>query len=70
MKKLIIAAGLLVSCISNAQVKPLPALSVSSNKRFFQTKDGKPFFWLGDTGWLLFSKTTREDAVEYLQTRK
>jgi hypothetical protein len=70
MKKLFIAAGILLSCIANAQVKPLPALAISSNKRFFQTKDGKPFFWLGDTGWLLFSKTSREDAVEYLKIRK
>ena len=70
MKKLFIAGGLLFSCFANAQVKPLQALSISSNKRFFQTKDGKPFFWLGDTGWLLFSKTSREDAVEYLQIRK
>lgn len=53
-----------------AQVKPLPLLQLSANKRFFQTKDGKPFFWLGDTGWLLFVKCTREDAIQYLDTRK
>jgi hypothetical protein len=45
-------------------------LSVSSNGRYFQTEDGKPFFWLGDTGWLLFSKLDRHDAVEYLEDRK
>ncbi|HKO82165.1 MAG TPA: glycoside hydrolase family 140 protein, partial [Chitinophagaceae bacterium] len=27
-------------------------------------------FWLGDTGWLLFIKCSREEAVQYLQTRK
>ena len=59
---------LLISLLkSDAQ---LPLLKISSNKRFFQTADGKPFFWLGDTGWLLFAKTTREEAIQYLQTRK
>jgi hypothetical protein len=47
----------------------MPLLKISSNKRFFQTADGKPFFWLGDTGWLLFVKCNREDAVKYLDTR-
>lgn len=36
----------------------------------FQTSAGKPFFWLGDTGWLLFVKCTREDAIRYLDARK
>ncbi len=48
----------------------IPLLKISSNKRFFQTADGKPFFWLGDTGWLLFAKCDRADAVKYLDTRK
>ena len=52
---------------ANAQ---LPLLKISANKRFFQTADGKPFFWLGDTGWLLFVKCKREDAIKYLDDRK
>jgi hypothetical protein len=43
-------------------------LKVSENHRYF-TADGKPFFWLGDTGWLLFSKMKREEAEQYLDTR-
>ena len=27
-------------------------LTISENKRHFSL-DGKPFFWLGDTAWLL-----------------
>lgn len=54
----------------NISAQPLPDLQVSPNKRFLQTKDGKPFFWLGDTGWLLFSKLTREEAIQYLDDRK
>lgn len=45
-------------------------LKVSANGRYFMTSDGKPFFWLGDTGWLLFSKLKREEAVKYLDDRK
>lgn len=45
-------------------------LSVSPNGRYFMTADGKPFFWLGDTGWLLFSKLKRSEAIRYLDDRK
>ena len=48
----------------------LPLLQVSANKRFFQTADGKPFFWLGDTGWLLFIKCKRDDGIKYLDDRR
>jgi hypothetical protein len=69
MKRLITIAILLLTIATQAQVSPLQQLKISSNKRYFQTKDGMPFFWLGDTGWLLFVKTTREEAINYLQTR-
>jgi hypothetical protein len=45
-------------------------LKISSNHRFFTNEKGQPFFWLGDTGWLLFSKLTREEAEQYLEDRK
>jgi hypothetical protein len=61
---------LFLMMLSLADAQQLPLLKVSSNGRFFQTQDGKPFFWLGDTGWLLFVKCNREDAIQYLQTRK
>jgi Protein of unknown function (DUF4038)/Putative collagen-binding domain of a collagenase len=67
MKKYFTILLLFVSIISNAQIQPL---KVSANKRCFQTKDGKPFFWLGDTGWLLFVKCKREQALQYLEDRK
>ena len=31
--------------------------------------DGEPFFWLGDTAWLLFSRLSREEASVYLHNR-
>jgi hypothetical protein len=42
--------------------------TISSNKRFL-LKDGKPFFWLGDTAWELFHRLDREDATYYLRKR-
>ena len=45
-------------------------ITISDNKRFLQYEDGEPFFWLGDTGWLLFEKLTREEACRYLENRE
>ncbi|GGN04466.1 hypothetical protein GCM10010967_44290 [Dyadobacter beijingensis] len=45
-------------------------LNISENKRFFTDAKGKPFFWLADTGWLLFTRLTREDADRYLADRQ
>ncbi|HEY6505373.1 MAG TPA: glycoside hydrolase family 140 protein [Chitinophagaceae bacterium] len=69
MKKIFTIVLMMMFSLVQAQTN-LPRLKVSSNGRFFQTGDGKPFFWLGDTGWLLFVKCNREDAVHYLETRK
>ncbi len=46
-----------------------PKLEVSANKHFL-TADGKPFFWLGDTGWLTLSKLNRQQVEKYLTDRK
>jgi len=47
----------------------LPLLKISENKRFIVDENGKPFFWLGDTGWLLFTKLNRDEAEKYLADR-
>lgn len=44
------------------------AFTVSTNKRYLM-KEGKPFFWLGDTAWELFHRLDREDAEYYLKKR-
>jgi hypothetical protein len=44
-------------------------LSVSRNRRFFVDQNGKPFFYLGDTCWLLFQRLNREEVDEYLKDR-
>ncbi|MFC5682233.1 glycoside hydrolase family 140 protein [Flavobacterium sp. MAHUQ-51] len=55
----------------NSQSKELLKLEVSKqNPHYFQTEDGKPFFWLADTGWLTFGKLSREELNTYFQDRK
>ncbi|MFR9166246.1 MAG: glycoside hydrolase family 140 protein [Dysgonomonas sp.] len=56
-----------INCLS---AQTLPIVEVADNRHFFKTSDGKPFFWLGDTGWLLFSKLTHEEAELYFKNRQ
>lgn len=44
-------------------------LRVGENHRYLKNGD-KPFFWLGDTAWLLFEKCSLEEAYSYLKNRK
>ncbi|MDB4582194.1 glycoside hydrolase family 140 protein [Draconibacterium sp.] len=61
---------LFLSCSMQIEKKEdLPQLQISQNNRFLMTENGEPFFWLGDTGWLLFSKLNREEAEMYLNNR-
>lgn len=69
MKKIITIFCLFIASLLQAQ-SSLPWLKVSTNQRFFQTQNGKPFFWLGDTGWLLFVKCSREEVLQYLDARQ
>jgi hypothetical protein len=48
----------------------LDKLKITEDGRYFMTEDKEPFFWLGDTGWLLFSKLNREEADQYLENRR
>jgi len=44
-------------------------LKISPNGRYFVDQNGKPFFYLGDTCWLLFQRPNREELDEYLKDR-
>ncbi|MDE6924843.1 MAG: DUF4038 domain-containing protein [Acetatifactor sp.] len=44
-------------------------LRVSENGKYFMEGE-KPFFWLGDTAWLLLQKLEEEDVKIYLRNRK
>ena len=46
------------------------ALQISSNSRYLQHTNGSPFFWLGDTGWLLPERLNRDEAEYYLEQCK
>ncbi|MXV15200.1 DUF4038 domain-containing protein [Pedobacter sp. HMF7056] len=59
---------LVLTSATNLAAQTVGKLSVSANRRFIQ-RDGKPFFWLGDTGWLLFVKLDREAVDNYLEDR-
>lgn len=57
------------------QVLPAPALAqtqirISPDGRSFVRPDGRPFFWLGDTAWELFHRTTLAEAELYLENRR
>ncbi len=63
-----IAAALALSSFS-APLTPQHVV-VSKNPHFFAYQDGKPFFWLADTAWLLFSKLDRAETEKYLEDRR
>ncbi|MCM8730530.1 glycoside hydrolase family 140 protein [Hephaestia sp. GCM10023244] len=51
-----------------ADPAPMPWLNVSAEGRYLSA-DGKPFFWMGDTGWLMLSRLTREETEQYYAKR-
>src|SRR6516165_5964497 len=44
-------------------------LKVSKNGRYFVDQDGKPFFYLGDTAWLIFQRLDNQEVEDYLKDR-
>ncbi|MGD0343247.1 MAG: glycoside hydrolase family 140 protein, partial [Bacteroidales bacterium] len=61
---------LCMSCSTGTNTELTPKLRISENKRFLATETGDPFFWLGDTGWMLFTKLNREEAEKYFEDRR
>ena len=62
--------GWIIACVCYA-VMMNAQIGMDKTGRYLVTKeDGKPFFWLADTGWEIFHRLTREEAVEYLETRR
>ncbi len=71
--KLTLLTGLLpvlFACNQDTAGRLSPGLVISENRRYLATENGDPFFWLGDTGWLLFQKLSREEAIRYFDDRK
>jgi hypothetical protein len=44
-------------------------IRASEDGRRFVDRDGRPFFWLGDTAWPLFAQYTKDQAEAYLADR-
>ena len=63
MKRILIFIFLQIA-IFNAYAQ----FSVSPNKHYI-LRDGKPFTWLGDTGWELLQRLNRQEADYYLNRR-
>ena len=69
-KKLTIMCLMLLTVTAAVADKPWDngRLRVSDNQRFLQFDNGQPFFWLGETGWLLPERLDRAEAEWYLQS--
>lgn len=72
MKKILLLISIILSAVS-LQAKPKPyipwkngPLKVSDNGTYLCHTNGKPFFWLGDTGWLLPERLDQAEAAYYL----
>jgi len=69
MTKVVLCALTCLAMSAAEKPRPLPQLKVSPNQRFLMQADGKPFFYLGDTGWELFHRLDRKQVMEYLDVR-
>ena len=75
MKKILsltLSVAVALGAFANDPVKTFPKpwdhgkLEVSQNGTYLQHEDGTPFFWMGETGWLLPEKLNQDEAKYYL----
>ena len=45
------------------------AIAPSADGHYFQEEDGSPFFWQGDTAWLLFHRLDYKECEQYFTDR-
>ncbi|MBN1893817.1 DUF4038 domain-containing protein, partial [bacterium] len=64
-----IALFFILSCTSLLQGADGPCIQTGRDPHFLATRDGKPFFWLGDTAWEMIHRLTREEIRHYLDCR-
>ena len=53
-----------------AQSNSVGPLCIHKSGRFFSDAQGNPFFWQGDTPWLLHARLLKEDVLKYLDVRQ
>ncbi len=56
--------------VNQLSAQRLPYLKLSDDRKYIETQEGKPFFWLGDTAWELVHRLDREEVTEYFRNRK
>jgi len=54
---------------SSQSIKNYGRLRVTPDGHYLEYENGNPFFWLGDTGWQLFSRLTLSEIKFYLDNR-
>jgi hypothetical protein len=67
MATLRLVAG--IAAIGIVSASRLAAASPLTTHGHYFVRDGKPFFWLGDTAWTIFNLYTPAEAEEYLEHR-
>ena len=65
----LLALAALLAPAAPAAAREVPPLAVAENGRYLEA-EGEPFFWLGDTAWLLLSRLDREETLHYLDKRQ
>ena len=72
MKSLLSLLALSVSAMALSASPPRTGgpLRIAPDGRSFQQADGTPFFWLGDTAWLITQKLNREEVRTYFENRR
>ncbi len=72
-KRMLVASLLLICSMAIYADRPIidkpwenGKLMVSDNQRFLVFENGAPFFWLGNTAWLLPERLNRDEAGYYL----
>src|SRR3546814_15646176 len=68
--------GTILTALAAAAAQPAlaepaapPPLSIAADHRHLEA-GGEPWFWLGDTAWLLLSRLDREETEHYLTVRE
>ncbi len=49
--------------------RPLERMQASENGHYLLNHNGQPFYWIGDTGWAMFQRLSREQVDQYLDHR-
>ena len=70
LKRVLLTVAVLLTAVSVNAQKPWDngRLKVSENQRFLQFENGKPFFWQGETAWLMPERLNRDEVAFYLKT--